>query len=116
MYLVNHISESIRLMGSSDNFPTDNSKRLLITNVIEAYRATNNVNYIRQILKHNYRCTALDYMEEPLSHLVLQGWYNNDSAKVFNLLSATDKLRSTRRAHHLPLQTIADEPIIRPVS
>jgi len=38
------------------------------------------------------------------------------SLKVFNLLSATDKRRATRRAHLLRLQTIQDEPIIRPVS
>ena len=68
------------------------------------------------MLKHNDQCTGLDYMEETLSYLALQGWYDIDSAKVFNLLSATDKRRSTRRAHLLRLQTIEDEPIIHPVS
>jgi len=68
------------------------------------------------MLKHNDRCTGLDYMEESLSYLPLQGWYDIDSAKVFNLLSATDKQRSTRRAHLLRLQTIEDEPIICPIS
>jgi len=68
------------------------------------------------MLKHNDRCTSLDYMEETLSYLALQGWYDIDSAKVFNLLSATNKRRSTCRAHLLRLQTIEDEPIIRPVS
>ena len=48
------------------------------------------------MLKHNDRCTGLDYLEETLSYLALQGWYNIDLAKVFNLLSATDKQRSTR--------------------
>jgi hypothetical protein len=68
------------------------------------------------MLKHNDRCTGLDYMEETLSHLALQGWCDIDCAKVFNVLSATDKRRSTRRAHLLRLQTIDDEPIICPVS
>ena len=71
-------------MGSSDNFTTDISEQLHIANVKEAYRSSNKVNYIRKMLKHN------DYMEETLSYLALEGWYNVDSAKVFNLLSATD--------------------------
>jgi hypothetical protein len=55
-------------------------------------------------------------MEETLSYLALEGWYDIDSAKVFNLLSATDKWRTTPRAHLLRLQTIQDDPIIRAVS
>jgi len=103
-------------MGTGDNFTTDISERLHSANVKEAYHSTNKVNYIRQMIKHNDRCTGLDYMEEILSYLALQGWYDIDSAKVFNLLSATDKRRSTRRAHLLHLETIEDEPIICPVS
>jgi len=68
------------------------------------------------MLKHNDWCTGLDYMEERLSYLALQGWYHVDSAKVFNLLSNTDKWRSTHRTHPIPLQTIHDEPFIRPIS
>jgi len=82
----------------------------------EAYRSSNKVNYIRQMLMHNARCTGLDYMEETLSYLALQGWYNIDSAKYFNLLSTIDKWRSTRRAHLLRLQTIEHVPIFCPVS
>jgi len=116
MHLVSIISESIHGTGSGDNFTTDNSERLYVANVNEAYLSSNKVNYIRQILKHNDRCTGLDYIEETLSYLALNGWYDVDSAKVFNLLSATDKWQSTRRAHLLCLQTIQDDPIIRPVS
>jgi hypothetical protein len=116
MHLVSHISESIRRMGSGDNFTTDISERLHIGNVKEAYRSTNKVNYIRQMLKHNDRSTGLDYMEETLSYLALQGWYDIDSAKVFNLLSAADTRRNTRRAHLLRLQHCQDEPFFRPVS
>ena len=103
-------------MGSGDNFTTDISERLHIANLNEAYRSTIKVNFIQQMLKHNDQCTGLDSMEETLSYLALHGWYDIDSAKVFNLLSATDKRRSTRRADLLCLQTIEDEPIIRPVS
>jgi len=103
-------------MGSGDNFTTDISERLHIANVKEEFRSTNKVNYVRQMLKHNDRCTGLDYMEDTLSYLALEGWYDIDSAKDFNLLSPTDKRRSTRRAHLLRLQTIQDEPIIRRVS
>jgi hypothetical protein len=103
-------------MGSGDNFTTDISKQLHIANVKEAYRSSNEVNYIQQMLKHNDWCTSLDYMEETLSHRVLEGWYNINSEKVFNLLSATDTRRRTRRAHLLCLETIQDESIICPVS
>ena len=116
MHLPSQISESIRRMGSGDNFTADISERLHITNVKEAYRSSNNVNYIRQMLKLNDRCTGLDYMKETLSYLALEGWYDVDSATVYNLLSATDTRRSTRRAHLLCLQTIRDEPFIHPLS
>jgi len=78
IHLVSHISESIRGMGSSVNFTTDISERLHIGKVKEAYRSTNKVNYIRQMIKHNDRSTGLDYMEETLSYLALQGWYEID--------------------------------------
>jgi hypothetical protein len=55
-------------------------------------------------------------MEETLSYLALQGWYDIDSAKVFNLLSAADKRRNTRRAHLLRLHHCLKEPFFRPVS
>jgi len=55
-------------------------------------------------------------MEGTLSYLALEGWYDVDSATVYNLLSATDTRRSTRRAHLLCLQTIRDEPFIHPLS
>jgi len=116
MHLGSHISDSIRQMHAGDNFTTDISKRLRIANMKETYRTNNKVNYIRQMLKHNDRCTSLDYMEETLSHLALDDWYNIDFAKVFNLLAATDKWRSTCTAHLLRLKTFQDEPIIRPVS
>jgi hypothetical protein len=86
-------------MGSGDNFKTNISKRLHIGNVKEAYQSTNKVNYSQQMLKHNDQCTSLDYMEETISYLPRKGWYEIDSANVFNLLSAANKRRKTRRAH-----------------
>jgi hypothetical protein len=103
-------------MGSGDNFTTDISEWLHIANAKEAYRSSNKVKYIRQMLKNNDWCTGLDYMEATLSYLALNGWYDIDCAKVFNLLSATNKRRSTRTVHLLHLHTIQNEPIIRPVS
>ena len=55
-------------------------------------------------------------MEQTLSYLALEGWYDVDSANVFNILSTTNKWRTTRRAHQLRLQTIQGEPFIRPLS
>jgi len=68
------------------------------------------------MLKHNDQSTGLDYMEETLSYRSLQGWYDIDSAKVFNLLSAADKRRNTPRAHPLHLPHCQDEPFFCPVS
>ena len=61
-------------MGSGDDFTSDISERLHITNVKEALRSSNEVNFIRRMLKNNDWCTGLDYMEETLSYLALQGW------------------------------------------
>jgi len=101
---------------ADNNFTTDISEQLHIAYVKEAYQSSNKDNYIRQLLKHNDRCTGLDYMEETLSYTELEGWYDIDYAKVFNLLTATNKRRSTSRAHLLSLQSIQDEAIISPVS
>jgi len=85
-------------MGSDNNFTTDISEWLHITRGKEAYRSTNKLNYIRQMFKHNDRSTRLDYMEETLSYLALQGWYDIDLAKVFNLLYAANRCHHTIRA------------------
>jgi hypothetical protein len=92
MHPIRHISVSIRQMGSSDNFTTDNSEWIHITNVKETYRSSNKVNYICQILKHNGQCNSLAYMVGTQSHLALEGLYNDDCPNDFNLLSATDRL------------------------
>jgi len=91
MHVLCHISQSIHRMGSGDNFTPDISERLHIANVKEAYRSNNKVSYIRQMLKPNDQCIGLNSMEETLSYLALEGWYDIDSAKAFNLLSATDQ-------------------------
>jgi len=116
MHLVSHISESIPRMGSGNNYTTDISERLNIPNMKEAYQSSYEIYYIPQMRKHNDRCTGLDYMLETLSYLALEGWYEVDSANVFNLLSTPDKRQSTCRAYLLHLQTIQDEPFICPVS
>jgi len=104
MHLVSHISQLIQRMGSDNNFTTDISEQLHSGNAKEAYRSMNKVNCIRHMLKHNDRSTTLSYMEETLSYLALQGWYDIDLAKVYNLLSAAESRRTTCRAHPLHLQ------------
>ena len=116
MHLVSHISESIWRMRSGGNFNPVISKSLHIANVKEAYRSSNKVNYIWQILKPNDLCTGVDCMEETLSYLALQGWYDINFAQGFNLMSATDKRRCSHSAHQLHFQTIEHELFIRPVS
>jgi len=99
MQLVSHISQSIQRMGSGDEFTIDSSELLHIANVKDAYWSSNKVNFIQQMLKHNDQCTSHGYMEKTLSYLALQGWYDVDSAKVFNQLTTFNKQRSTCRAH-----------------
>jgi len=114
MYLRSQIADSIQWIGSSDNFSTNISVWLHIANVKKGYWSSNRINLIGQMLKHSNQCTSLDYKEETLSYLALQGWYDIDSAKVFNLLSATDKQQCTCRAHLFLVQTIEDEPCMGP--
>jgi hypothetical protein len=90
-------------MGSGDNISTNISERLHIANVKEEYWSSNKVNDMRQMLKHNDWCPGLHYMDETLSYLAPQGWYNIDSAEVFYLLSPTDEEQSTFGAHLLRL-------------
>jgi len=116
MHLVSHISGSNRRIGSGDNITTNISERLHIGNVKEACRSTNRVNYIQQMLTHNDRCTGLAYMEETLSYLALQGWYDNDSAKIFILQLAADEHWNTSWAHPYHLWNCPKEPFLRPVS
>jgi hypothetical protein len=116
MNLVSHISESIQRMGSGDNFTTDISERLHIGNVQEAYRSHNIANYIREMLKLNDRSTGPDNMEGTISYLALQDWYDIDSAKVFNLLSAADKQRNSHNAHLSRFQHCHDEQFFCPVT
>jgi len=114
--LVSHISASIWQMGSGDNFTVHIFEWLHIVYVKAGYWSSNKVNYIGQMLMHNDQYTDFDYMEETLSYLALQGWYNIDSEKVCNLLSTTDEKRGTWKAYLLRLQTVQDQPIIHPAS
>jgi len=116
IYLVSHISQSIRRMGSGNNFTTHISEWPHFGNVKQAYRSTTKAKYIQHMLKHNDLCTGLDYMEEILSYLALQGWYNIDPAKVFNLLLAADKWQNTRQAHLLRIHHCQKEQLFCPIS
>ena len=50
MHLPSYILDAIRRMGSPDNFNTDISELLHIENVKNAYRASNQVDFIQQML------------------------------------------------------------------
>jgi len=62
MHILGHVSNSIRQMGSPDNFSTPISELLHIENVKEAYRASNPVLYEEQMLWYNDRHTGIAYM------------------------------------------------------
>jgi len=86
-------------MGSGDSFTADISELLLVSNMQAVYRPKYTCHYIRQMPKHNDWRTGLDFIEEILSHLTIQGCYDMDSAKVFNLPSACNKWQNTWRTH-----------------
>ena len=50
MHMLSHASNSIRRIGSLDNFSTDLSELLHRENVKEAYHASNRVQYEEQML------------------------------------------------------------------
>lgn len=114
MHLLSHYREFISRMGAPDNFSTDISELLHISNVKEAYRASNRVSFMRQVLAHNDRHTALDYMHQTLRWLALQGWHDKDSAAILNLISTAEKRRSTRRAQQNRILAGESEPFFQP--
>jgi len=67
MHLGRHISQSIRGMGSGDNFTPDISERSHISNVRELYQYSNIVNYIGQMLKNIAWSAGLVCMQVTLS-------------------------------------------------
>jgi len=112
MHLVHHNSESIRRMGSGHNLTPDISEWLDIANVKEPYRSRNTVNDIRQRLKPNDWCTGLDYMEETLPYLALEGWNDINLAKV----STHCPLLITGEVHAQPICYISKEFRTSPLS
>ena len=102
-------------MGTTDNFTTDISELLHISNVKAAYRATNWVNFMHQVLAHNDRHTALDYMHLALRSLALKGWYDGDSAAILDLISTAEKRRlTTRQAWQNRVLAKEPEPVFVP--
>jgi hypothetical protein len=116
MHLLSHYREFIVQMGSPDNYTTDISERLHITNVKNPYRGSNRVDFLRQILLHNDRHTSIAYMEQTLKWLAMKGWHDADSAAVLNLMSPQDKRQMTRRARHRRILANQPDPSIQPAS
>ena len=114
MHLLSHYQEFISRMGAPDNFSTDISELLHISNGKAAYRASNRVNFLLQILAHNDRHTALDYMHMTLRWLALKGWYDKDTATTLNLINASEKRRCTRHAQQNRILAGEPEPFFRP--
>ena len=52
MHLLSHYRKFIIRMGASDNVSTDMSELLHISNVKDAYRASNRINFMHQVLAH----------------------------------------------------------------
>jgi len=87
MHLLSHITESIRQMGSPDNFSTDVSELLHIEMVKEAYRSMNRVSFKEQMLWYNDRYTGLAYMVQTLEYLALHGSFDWETARTLKMRS-----------------------------
>jgi len=101
MHLLSHITESIRQMGSPDNFSTDVSELLHIEMVKEAYRSTNRVSFEEQMLWYNDRYTGLAYMVQTLEYLALRGSFDWETARTLKMSSRAERIRSTRYARQV---------------
>jgi len=100
MHMLGYVSNTIRQMGSPDNFSTDISELLHIENVKEAYCASNRVQYEKQILWDNDRDTGIAYMVQTLEYLALSGIYDLDTARVLGMQTRNERLLSTGVARH----------------
>ena len=98
IHLLSHISESIRRMGSPDNFSTDVLELLHVEMVKEAYCSTNRVNFKEQILWYNDRHMGLAYMIQTLEYLGLRGSFDSDTAWTLGIRSREERLKFTRCA------------------
>ena len=101
MHLLSHYREFIIRMGACDNFSTNISELLNISNIKDAYRASNRVNFMRQVVAHNDRHTALDNMHQMLRWLALQGWHDKETAAILNMIRAAEIRRYTMHARKL---------------
>ena len=98
MYMLSHALNSIRRMGSPDNFSTDISELLHRANVKESYPASNRVQYEEQMLWYNNRHTRIAYMVQTLEYLALSRMYGQDTTRVLGMQTRNDRLLSTRAA------------------
>jgi len=73
IHLLRHICEAINQIDTGDNCTTVICGRLHIANMKDRYRSCNKLSYIQQMVTHNDQCPGLDYMEETLLYLALQG-------------------------------------------
>jgi hypothetical protein len=98
MHLLNHITESIRQIGSPDNFSTDVSELLHLEMVMEAYCSTNRVSFEEQMLWYNDRYTGLAYMVQTQEYLTLRGSFDWKTARTLKMRSRAEQIKSTQYA------------------
>jgi len=97
MHLWSHLTDHIRQHGASDNWTTDVSEGLHVSPK-NAYRATNRVNFVSQLLAYLDADMGMSMMRLNLTHLALNGFYVPASTRILDLLPLTIKLLNTRRA------------------
>jgi hypothetical protein len=97
LHLLSHLTDHVRQHGSCDSWTTDVSEGLHMS-LKDAYRATNRVNFIPQLLAYLDADMGMSMMRLSLKHLALNGFYVQESARILDLLPPPIKLLNTRRA------------------
>ena len=100
MHLLSHLTDHIRQHGSCDSWTTDVSEGLHIS-LKDAYRASNRVNFMEQILSYLDADLGMSMMRLNLTYLARNGFYVDETARILDLLPPPMKRLNTRRARRI---------------
>ena len=109
IHLLSHISDHVRQHESSDNWTTDVSEALHM-NFKDAYRASNRVNYNKQIVQYMDAELGMSRMRATLTYLANQGYYQPESARILDLQPPPIRILNTRQARRKRTNSNRDAP------
>ncbi|KAF8454280.1 hypothetical protein BDZ91DRAFT_561926 [Kalaharituber pfeilii] len=96
---IRQLGEAIVQHGAMDNWTTDVSEALHGA-CKDAYRSSNRVDYIQQVLDHMDRSIGMGYMHAALVYLATKGYYVRKSTRILELLPPEIRRLNTRVARN----------------